>query len=49
MPVGVAAPRAVAAVDVESWAQDDREMLAEGIALVRGQLDLLERVPARSK
>ena len=38
-----------AAVDVQSWTGEDEEMLAEGIALVRGQLDLLARVPERSK
>jgi hypothetical protein len=29
--------------------REDEEMLAEGIALVHGQLDLLARVPERSK
>ena len=38
-----------AAVDVESWTEEDKEILADGAALVRGQLDLLERVSERSK
>jgi hypothetical protein len=38
-----------AAVDVESWTEEDSEMLVEGAALVQGQLDLLERVSARQK
>jgi len=37
------------AVDVGSWTEEDKEILVEGIALVHGQLDLLERVSERSK
>jgi len=42
------APALRAAVDVPRWPEEDREMLAEGIALLRGQLDLLERVSRKS-
>ena len=37
-----------AAVDVEWWTEEDRDLLVQGAALVRGPLDLLERVSGRS-
>lgn len=37
-----------AAVDVEWWTEEDKDLLAQGATLVRGQLDLLERVIERS-
>ena len=38
-----------AAAEVDSWPEDERRMLADGIDLIRGQLDLLARLPERDR
>ena len=38
-----------AAAEAQTWAEEDRRMLADAIGLVRGQLDLLVRLPERPR